>query len=58
NLLLTNRDERSIENRLAAAIKHSHSPLAVPNGNPLGPATSHGNESSKGAKVELRKRNH
>ncbi|KAG1763876.1 hypothetical protein EDD22DRAFT_952068 [Suillus occidentalis] len=57
NLQLTNRDERSIGNRLAAAIKHSRSeestnPLADPNVNPLGPATSHGNEPSKGAKVD------
>lgn len=56
-LQLTNRDERSIGNRLAAAIKHSRSeestnPLTDPNVNPLGPATSHGNEPSKGAKVD------
>ncbi|KAG1871628.1 hypothetical protein F4604DRAFT_1925990 [Suillus subluteus] len=57
NLQLTNRDERSIGNRLAAAIKHSRSeesanPFEDPNVNPLGPATSHGNEPSKGAKVD------
>lgn len=54
---LDSKDERSIGNRLAAAIKHSRSEestnsLADPNVNPLGPATSHGNEPSKGAKVD------
>ncbi|KAG1824054.1 hypothetical protein EV424DRAFT_1290818, partial [Suillus variegatus] len=51
------KDERSIGNRLAAAIKHSRSEgstflLADPNISPLGPATSHGNEPSKGAEVD------
>ncbi|KAG2037585.1 hypothetical protein BDR03DRAFT_956971 [Suillus americanus] len=54
---IDSKDERSIGNRLAAAIKHSRSeestnPFADPNVNPLGPATSHGNEPSKGAKVD------
>ncbi|KAG2055620.1 hypothetical protein BDR06DRAFT_881717, partial [Suillus hirtellus] len=59
------KDERSIGNRLAAAIKPSRSEgstflLADPDISPLGPATSHGNEPSKGAEVdaEPRKRNY
>ncbi|KAG2109263.1 uncharacterized protein F5147DRAFT_533600, partial [Suillus discolor] len=51
-------DERSIGNKLAAAaIKNSRSKestflLADPNISLLGPATSHGNEPSKGAKAD------
>ncbi|KAG0706621.1 hypothetical protein DFH29DRAFT_134697 [Suillus ampliporus] len=54
---IESKDEREIGDAIAAAFKHSHtdestSPLADPNINPLGPATFHGNEPSKGAKVD------
>ncbi|KIJ66556.1 hypothetical protein HYDPIDRAFT_129533 [Hydnomerulius pinastri MD-312] len=54
---IDSKDERSIGNRLAAASKHSRmeestNPTSDPKVDPLGPATSHGNEPSKGAKVD------
>lgn len=56
NLQLTNRDERGIGNKIAALYSHTREwpdpPRADPKVDPLGPATSHGNEPSKGAKVD------
>ncbi|KAG1730692.1 uncharacterized protein EDB91DRAFT_1252554 [Suillus paluster] len=54
---IESKDEREIGEAITAVFKQSHidesaSPLADPKVNPLGPATFHGNEPSKGAKVD------
>ena len=58
NLQLTNRDERGIGKKIATLHTRAHQfimsnpPRADPKVDPLGPATSHGNEPSKGAKID------
>ena len=58
NLQLTNRDERGIGKKITALYTRAHQfimsnpPRADPKVDPLGPATSHGNEPSKGAKID------
>jgi len=53
---IESEDERGIGNKLAAMHAHSRQlpdpPRADPKVDPLGPATAHGNEPSKGAKVD------
>ena len=50
------RDERSIGNRLAAAEKHERQAKREENAktieDPLAPARAHGNEPSRGAKID------
>jgi hypothetical protein len=56
NSQLTNRDERGIGKKITSLYSRTHEwtnpPRADPKVDPLGPATSHGNEPSKGAKVD------
>jgi len=59
HLDLDSKDERRIGNRLAAASKHDREverekafSQTNPNVDPLGPARAHGNEPSRGAKVD------
>lgn len=54
DLIESSRDERSLANRLAAAQKHDSNGSENPNTitDPLAPARSHGNEPSRGAKID------